>query len=144
MTPEQTTLIRYRMDRARESLEEARLLLDAGRLNGSVNRLYYACFYAVSALLLTQGQSSSKHSGIRALFDREWINTDKVPREVGRLYRKLFNSRQQGDYSDLVQFQETEVRAWLAQATQLVELLARQVEDVLSARGHSDDVITDP
>lgn len=130
MTPEQIALIRHRMERAGESLEEARLLLDAGRINGSVNRLYYACFYAVSALLLTQGQSSSKHSGVRALFDREWVNTGKVPREVGRFYRKLFNSRQQGDYGDLVQFQEPEVRAWLAQATHLVELLARQVEDL--------------
>lgn len=138
MTQEQVTLIRHRMDRARESLEEARLLLDAGRFNGSVNRLYYACFYAVSALLLTQGQSSSKHSGVRALFDREWVNTGKAPREVGRFYRKLFNSRQQGDYSDLVQFQETEVRAWLAQAAHLVELLARQVEEILRASAPSE------
>ena len=142
MTPEQIALIRHRMDRARESLEEARLLLEAGRFNGSVNRLYYACFYAVSALLFTRGQSSSKHSGVRALFDREWVNTGEVPHEVGRFYRKLFNSRQQGDYSDLVQFQETEVRTWFAQATQVVELLARQVEEVLSASARSDDMPT--
>jgi uncharacterized protein (UPF0332 family) len=141
VTQEQITLIRHRMDRARESLEEARLLLEAGRFNGSVNRLYYACFYAVSALLLTQGQSSSKHSGVRALFDREWVNSGKVPREVGRFYRKLFNSRQQGDYSDLAEFQETEVHAWFAQANHLIEVLARQVEEILraSAAGETGD-----
>lgn len=50
MTPEQIALIRHRMDRARESLEEARLLLEAERFNGSVNRLYYACFYAEEVL----------------------------------------------------------------------------------------------
>ena len=41
------TLIHYRLERAQESLDEARLLADAGRWNTCVNRLYYSCFYAV-------------------------------------------------------------------------------------------------
>jgi len=44
-------LIQYRIARAKEAIEEARVLAGAGHWNGSVNRLYYACFYAVSALL---------------------------------------------------------------------------------------------
>jgi len=48
MKPEMTSLIQYRVDRALESIEEAKLLLENGHLNSSVNRLYYACFYAVS------------------------------------------------------------------------------------------------
>jgi methionine synthase I (cobalamin-dependent) len=42
------------------SFDEAKLMLDAGRINAHVNRLYYACFYAVSALLLTRDFSTSK------------------------------------------------------------------------------------
>jgi uncharacterized protein (UPF0332 family) len=49
------------MERAREALAEAALLLQAGHLHAYVNRLYYACFYAVSAPLVTQGTSTSKH-----------------------------------------------------------------------------------
>ena len=70
MTPERRALLQYRLARARETLDEARLLLDGGHANACVNRLYYACFYAVSALLLTEGQTSAKHRGVRALFDR--------------------------------------------------------------------------
>jgi len=72
-------LIAYRVARAEESLDEARLLLDAGHLNTAVNRLYYACFYAVSALLMSEGHGSAKHSGIRSLFDAHWVNPHVSP-----------------------------------------------------------------
>ena len=51
-------LVLYRMARAQETLEDARILANAGRWNVCVNRLYYACFYAVSALLAGDGLSS--------------------------------------------------------------------------------------
>ncbi|MCJ7546375.1 MAG: HEPN domain-containing protein [Deltaproteobacteria bacterium] len=55
MKAETKTLVAYRLGRAHESLEEARILLEQGHVNTFVNRLYYACFYAISALLLTKG-----------------------------------------------------------------------------------------
>jgi len=51
MTLEERAYIRYRLGRAREALDEARLLLEADHLATAVTRIYYACFYAVSALL---------------------------------------------------------------------------------------------
>lgn len=97
MTPEQRDLIRYRLKRAGETLEEAALLYEKKHLNAYVNRLYYACFYAVSALLLVEGQSSSKHSGVRALFNKEWVNRKRIAADHGRVYRRLYDSRQKGD-----------------------------------------------
>lgn len=54
MTGETSTLIAYRLQRAREALDEADLLLDRNHINTFVNRVYYACFYSVTALLLTR------------------------------------------------------------------------------------------
>jgi len=71
MNAEITKLVYHRLDRANESIREADLLLKAGYANTSVNRLYYACFYAVSALLLAKGYASPKHSGVRALFHQK-------------------------------------------------------------------------
>ena len=63
MTEWSKDLVLYRIDRAHDTLEDACILANAERWNVC----YYACFYAVSALLLSNGLSSSKHSGVRSL-----------------------------------------------------------------------------
>ena len=128
MKPEMTTLIQYRVDRALESIEEAKLLLENGHLHSSVNRLYYACFYSVSGLLLTEGLSSAKHSGTMALFERHWIKTEKVPKELGLLYRRLFNRRQKGDYNDLVTFLPADIETWIGEVKTLVATISDVIQ----------------
>ena len=110
MTEPLETLIHYRLERAQESLENARLLAEADRWNACVNRLYYSCFYAVSALLARDGLSSSRHTGIRSLFNRHYVRPGVVPRDVARLYNDLFERRQESDYADFVRFQADQVR----------------------------------
>ncbi len=127
MTEEQLALVLHRINRAREAIEEARVLLAANHANACVNRLYYACFYAVSALILTEG-SSSKHAGVRAIFDREWVKPGRVPIELGRLYRRLFESRQQSDYADFVSFEVSAVTPWVDEVSQFVETVESVIE----------------
>lgn len=120
MTTERQALIRYRVERAWETLAEAEGLAALGRWNGCVNRLYDACFYAVNAWLLQMGLSSPKHSGVRGLFNQHCVKTCLISAELGALFNTLFNRRQQGDYEDLVRFSEAQVRPWLEQAPRFV------------------------
>jgi uncharacterized protein (UPF0332 family) len=111
------------MERARETLKEASLLLQAGHLNAYVNRLYYACFYAVSALLVTRGISTSKHGYLRSLLHRDFVKTGLIPTELGRHFDRLFSNRQEGDYADFTVFQADEVRPWLEETAAFVDYL---------------------
>jgi uncharacterized protein (UPF0332 family) len=86
-------LVNYRLQRAYEALEDARILAGASRWNTCVNRLYYACFYAVSALLIQNGLSSSKHTGIRSFFNQHYVKTGKVTKEMAQIYNDLFERR---------------------------------------------------
>jgi uncharacterized protein (UPF0332 family) len=113
MTEEEKALITYRMERAQQAIIEAKTLFDGGLLNAYVNRLYYACFYAVSALLLTKNLSTSKHSYLRSLLHREFVNTGLIPKELGKHFDLMFNNRMKGDYGDFVKFQANEVEDWL-------------------------------
>ncbi len=79
MNEEFLALARFRVNRAKETLSETSLLLDAGHLNGAVNRLYYAAFYAARAILATKGLDSSKHSGVISLFNREFVKEGITP-----------------------------------------------------------------
>ncbi len=129
MTPETASLVRYRFARAQEALAEARLLVEAGHANTAVNRLHYAAFYAVSGALLAKGLSSAKHSGVRALFHRHMVREGFIPAELGRFFDTLFDSRQKGDYADLVTFAADEIEPWFEKAEELVWALLRKVED---------------
>lgn len=124
MTPEERTLVQYRLARAREALDEAALLFDAGHLHTYVNRLYYACFYAMSALLLARGLSTSRHSHLRGLLHKEFVHPGLIPIDRGQFFDLLYNSRQKGDYSDLVVFDAAQVQGWLAQAREFVDFVS--------------------
>ena len=90
MTPEETELVRFRVSRAHETLDEARLMVANGHLHASVNRIYYACFYAILALFAQEGLTSSKHSGIRSLFNIHFVKTGKLSKETASTYNDLF------------------------------------------------------
>jgi uncharacterized protein len=127
VTEETRTLVRYRLDRAKEALEEAVLLLERGYTNTCVNRLYYACFYAVSALLLARGLSSARHSGIRALFHQHIVKPGMVNVPLGQLYDRLFDNRQKGDYADLVRFAIDDVQPWVEEARTFVDVVTARI-----------------
>jgi len=128
MTKEERELIEYRMERARETLDEAKIMFDAGRINAYVNRLYYACFYAVSALLLTRDFSTSKHGYLRSLMHREFVKTGLIPKELGTHFDLLFDNRHKGDYDDFVRFKAEDVSGWLKQTQEFV----RHIEGLIS------------
>ena len=100
------------------------MLAEAEHHFGSVNRIYYACFYAVTALLLSEGYSSSKHRGVLSLFDVHWMKIERLPTKMGRVYHVMFARRLVGDYSIPAAFSREEVGAWLAEATKFVQTIA--------------------
>lgn len=98
--------IKYRFHRSEESLEEAMILAENGRWNAVINRLYYSCFYAVIALLLSNDIETQSHDGARTQFGLHFIKTGKIDKRHGKLFTKLFDYRQKGDYGDLFDFDE--------------------------------------
>jgi len=123
LTEETKTLIIYRQSRAAEAIDEATLLLKENYTNACVNRLYYAAFYAVNALLLSRGLSSAKHSGVRSLFHQNFVKTGIIDITIGRFYDTLFDSRQKGDYADMIRFTKEEVIEWLGRTSKFVHIV---------------------
>jgi uncharacterized protein (UPF0332 family) len=128
MNEELNDLIGYRIARAKETLEEARVLADSGHWNACVNRLYYACFYAVSALLSKHDLSSSKHSGIRSFFNHNFVKSGIFLKETAVIYNSLFERRQEGDYEVFVKFTKTDVNPWLKETEVFVNAVIKLIE----------------
>ena len=121
MTPGQKDLIKYRFQRARETLDEANVMLQTEHLYGASNRVYYACFYAVSALLITKNLSSSKHAGVMALFNRHFIKENCLPVEFGKFYSRVFDNRQQSDYGDVVKVEAKQLTKDIKTASDFID-----------------------
>jgi len=86
------------LERADTNLQVARELLAKGYYDVSASRAYYAAFYAASALLLSEGIDTSKHSGVIALIHQHFVKSGKLSKEQGRNLNWLFELRSVGDY----------------------------------------------
>lgn len=93
-------LTNYRLDNAKEKLESAKLLLDAGKYRDSIGRSYYAIFTAVRAVLANDKVDFSKHSGVIAYFQKEYIKTGKFDVKYSRYLQTAFQIRNSCDYDD--------------------------------------------
>ncbi len=93
-------MVNYRLERAYETLQEADYMTRGGYFNSAVNRLYYACFYAASALLLNRQLEATTHNGVKTLLSMNFVRTGHLTVEHGATYSLLFEKRQASDYSD--------------------------------------------
>lgn len=115
--------IKYRLDKAFESLNDSKLLAQNKRWNACINRLYYSAFYAVIALLLNENYDCQTHDGTRNKFNLKYIKEGKIDKEFGKLYSKLFDWRQKGDYGDLFDFTEEQVTPLLEPTEKLLLII---------------------
>jgi uncharacterized protein (UPF0332 family) len=123
-------LIKYRIERAHQTLKAAQLLCEQNADSASiVNRAYYAMFYAALALLATIGEETSKHGGVMALFDRHFIKTGVLPKEMGKFLHTAFDIRQTGDYEDKSEISQEVSRQILVFAEKFVKSIEEKLQN---------------
>lgn len=133
MKPETVELAHYRMQKALQTAEEARILFENGKYNGAMNRIYYSIFYAASALLILDGLSSAKHSGTISLFLQNFVKNNRVPEATGMFLKEAFKHRSRGDYDDFAEFSESQIGTALEQLdkhlSSIQELMTTMTEE---------------
>jgi len=122
-------LIKYRLLRARDMLDDAKILAEKKKWNSTINRLYYACYYAVMAILLNSDLKPTTHNGAKSNFSEYFVSNNKIPKELGKVYSQLFTWRQKGDYDDLFDFDQEKVMPYF----EPVEKLITTIEYILSS-----------
>lgn len=130
MTGTLRDLCGYRLSQARDTLREADVLLREGMsLRSVMNRLYYAMFYTVLALLQTRQLGTSKHSGAIALFDREFVKPGVIPKELSKALHRAFELRQKGDYMEEAEISLSDIE----EIRPLAEEFVRQATTVIES-----------
>ena len=122
-------MVAYRQEKADVAIDDALFLTDAGRYNIAANRLYYALYYAASALLLSQGIATKSHSGLITQMHKNYIKTGILTVEEGSLFRVMFDLRHEGDYEDFVDVEREDIEEYIPRVKELVEKLKILVEN---------------
>lgn len=123
--------IQYKRDRAFEALDDIQKMLDNKMLSAAMNRIYYAGFYIVGALLLLDGFSTSKHRQLIGYFNKEYIKTGKVPVDIGEILDESYNNRVTSDYHDFVYLTKTQVEEFYNQMKEFVGFIDQIIQDRL-------------
>jgi uncharacterized protein (UPF0332 family) len=134
MNPEDIrSLVQGRIEQATESLADAKTLFSAGRGGRSiVNRSYYAMFYCVLALLQTINKTPRKHQGAISLFDREFVHSGLLPKELSFDLHRIFELRQTDDYKIIEPVSLDEAQ----DAIELAERFLTAVRQHLTSNGY--------
>ncbi len=122
-------LMKYRLEMARERLHSSKVLLEAGSYKDSIGRSYYAMFTAVRALLAMEGQDFSKHAGVIAYFQKEFVKTGKVDRKYSKYISQAFQIRNNTDYADFFIVSAQDAKEQYEKAKEFFEVIVKYLSE---------------
>jgi len=118
---DRNALVTLRLEKAKKTLIEAKDNIELGHWHAATNRLYYACFYAVCALLVQKGITARTHSGVVNQLGLHFVKEGLISEEQNKLYVRLFGLRQTGDYDDWIILQEDDVTPFVEPVQTFIE-----------------------
>ena len=108
-------------------MEQTPLLREAGYWDTLANRLYYALFHAVSALLINDGHGVHSHRGAVGAFGQYYVVTGIFTLEEGKLYFRLQGLREKSDYNCSYNASENDIAPKIEPTRQLIEKIEKYI-----------------
>jgi uncharacterized protein (UPF0332 family) len=126
---EKKEYIDYRLNQAKETFEAAKSLVKDEYWNSVINRLYYSCFYAITALLYMHDINAKSHSGIKHQFGLHFVKSGLIDKSVAEIYVDLFDYRQAGDYADFVDFDKEKTLPLIPRTEKLLNIIETLINE---------------
>lgn len=122
LTPEERKiLIRLGIEKTGEVYKEAEAIAQLGYWNLTGNRLYYAVFHMARTLLLDKGIEAHTHAGVIHLIGKNFIATGLLDKSYGKLFSRLYELRQSGDYDDRFNASEDEAMPYFEEVKAFIK-----------------------
>lgn len=122
-------LMTYRLEMAEERLHSAKILLDDKSYKDSIGRSYYAMFTSVRALLAMEGQDFSKHSGVIAYFQKEFVKTGRFEKKYSKYISQAFQIRNNTDYADFFIVSAQDAKEQYENAAEFLNAIQQYITD---------------
>ena len=118
---ERNILINLQIEKSMSMLEQVQVGLDNSMWDMVANRLYYAIFHAVVALLISRGCQVGTHKGAMIQFQQHFVRTGLFSKEEGHLYSRMQQLREESDYNCFIQTSEQEITPFVEPTKLLIE-----------------------
>ncbi len=126
-------VVLYRLEKAERTYNEAVDIIGKGYTEIVANRLYYAAYYAVTALLIANGITVKSHSGVKGMFSLNFIKTKLLDKRFGILFSTLFSLRMTGDYEDRrILDMEQDVKPLVKPAKELIDKVSEMAREKIN------------
>lgn len=122
---EKLFLISYNIEKAETAIDDAQFLIDNSKIFAAFNRIYYACFYIITALSLKNNFSTSKHKQLIGWFNKNYVNKNIVDKKYGRFLNKAFEQRAESDYGILLDPSIEEAQSLLNEAKEFIVVIKK-------------------
>lgn len=122
-------LSKHRLEQAREDLEDAELLYSANRFKGANNRAYYSIFHSIKAVLSLEPIDFKKHKDVVGYFNKNYVQPEIFPRQIGRKIVKASKIREDSDYVDEFVVKPEDTKAQIETAKELLKLVEKYVNE---------------
>lgn len=113
-------IVQRRIQKSKETIDEAKLAFTNNQFRSTLNRIYYAVFYIVSALAAKHNFATSKHKQLMGQFNKEFVKINIVKSEYWDIYSKTYKNRQESDYLDFVEYSKEEIESNYSDMLQFV------------------------
>ncbi|MBO7489163.1 MAG: HEPN domain-containing protein [Bacteroidales bacterium] len=127
---ERKIVVSYRLEKSFKMIEQVKNILPMKYWDTIANRLYYAAYYAVTALLIQNEIQVQTHQGVKRMFGYHFIMQGKIDSKYASLYSRLFSMRQTGDYDDNFDLSEEDVIQYITPTEELIKLISTMVNKV--------------
>lgn len=125
------TLALYRLEQAKENLEEAEALFNINKFKGANNRAYYCIFHAIKAILALEQTDFKKHSSVIAYFNKEYISKGIFSKEVGKRVSEASFFREKSDYVDFYIVTKEESEKQIETSRMIIKEAEKYIKDKL-------------
>lgn len=122
-------LAKYRFESANEALEDAKIMFSNKRYKNTLNRAYYAIFHSIRAVNALKGFDSSKHSGVIAFFNKNFVKTEIFNKELSKIIKLASEKREEADYLDFFVASRSEAEKQIMRAQKLLDEIEKYLID---------------
>jgi hypothetical protein len=124
---ERSIIVNREIEKAEKTFDDVLFCVRANKWETAANRLYYALFHAMSALLISDGHQVKSHRGVLVLFGEHYVRTEKFSKKDGALLSDLVIMRDNADYNCFFEADEEKLSPFIEPTQQLIEKIKQYI-----------------